>query len=112
MNGLEQIFTEMLNNIDDHRQTYSKPEWTNKLIVQTWIKANEHKLKNLFIPGVSQQRELLDDKKCDKLIHELDNYARNYDNYDYGLPTGVEDDDPQLKEMRLLVKNWVKANCG
>jgi len=54
MNELEQIFTEMLNNIDDHKQTYSKPEWTNKLIVQTWIKANEHKLKNLFISGVSK----------------------------------------------------------
>ena len=53
MKELEQIFTEMLNNIEDHKQTYNKPEWTNEVIVQTWIKANEHKLKNLFISGVS-----------------------------------------------------------
>lgn len=42
----------MLNNIDDNKETYSKPEWTNKVIVQTWIKAHETQLKKLFISGV------------------------------------------------------------
>ena len=59
MNELEQIFTEMLNHIDDHKEAYNKPQWTNEAIVKTWIKTNESKLKNLFIPGVSQRSELL-----------------------------------------------------
>ena len=53
MNELEQIFTEMLNHIDDHKEAYNKPQWTNQAIVKTWIKTNESKLKNLFISGVS-----------------------------------------------------------
>ena len=53
MNELEQIFTEMLNHIDDHKEAYNKPQWTNEAIVKTWIKTNESKLKNLFISGVS-----------------------------------------------------------
>ncbi len=52
MNELEQIFTEMLNHIDDHKEAYDKPQWTNEAIVKTWIKTNESKLKNLFISGV------------------------------------------------------------
>ncbi len=52
MNELEQIFTEMLNHIDDHKESYNKPQWTNEAIVKTWIKTNENKLKNLLISGV------------------------------------------------------------
>jgi len=59
MNELEQIFTEMLNHVDDHKEAYNKPQWTNEAIVKTWIKTNESKLKNLFISGVSQRSELL-----------------------------------------------------
>jgi len=51
--GLEEIFTEMLNHIDNHKEAYKKPQWTNESIVKNWIKKNEHKLKNLFIPIVS-----------------------------------------------------------
>lgn len=86
-----------------------KTYWEETEAIKTYL---ESRFKALGLYDVSQCNELLADEKCDKLIHELDNYARNYDNYDYGLPTGVEDDDPQLKEMRLLVKNWFKANCG
>lgn len=68
--------------------------------------------KQLALCVVSQRSELLADEKCNDLIHELDNYARNYDNYDYGLPTGIDDDNTELKEMRLLVNNWFKANCS
>lgn len=53
MKELQQIFTEMLNHIDSHKEAYDKPQWTNEAIVKTWIKTNEHKLKNLFIPKVS-----------------------------------------------------------
>lgn len=53
MNELEQIFTEMLNHIDEHKEAYNKPQWTNEAIVKTWIKTNEIKLKNLFISGVT-----------------------------------------------------------
>lgn len=49
----------MLNHIDDHKEAYDKPQWTNEAIVKTWIKTNESKLKNLFISGVSHRRELL-----------------------------------------------------
>jgi len=59
MNELEQIFTEMLNHVDDHKEAYNKPQWTNEAIVKTWIKTNESKLKNLFISGASQRSELL-----------------------------------------------------
>ncbi len=48
MEKLQQIFTEMLNHIDDHKEAYNKSQWTNEAIVKTWIKTNEHKLKKLF----------------------------------------------------------------
>ena len=49
MNELENIFIEMLNHIDDHKESYNKNEWTNEAIVKTWIRANDHRLKKLFI---------------------------------------------------------------
>ena len=68
MNELEQIFTEMLNNIDDCKQVYNKPEWDNRKIVQTWIKAHETQLKKLFISGVSNCKT---EPKLGKLETEL-----------------------------------------
>lgn len=61
MKELQQIFTEMLNHIDEHKEAYNKPQWTNEAIVKTWIKTNEHKLKNLFIPIVSENKPMDDD---------------------------------------------------
>jgi hypothetical protein len=52
MNELKQIFTDMLNHIDNHKQAYNLPEWTNERIVNAHIKTHETKLKKLFISGV------------------------------------------------------------
>lgn len=65
MNELKQIFTNMLNHIDNHKQSYSSPEWTNERIVNAYIKTHEAKLKKLFIPSVSQQRKTLEEFKKD-----------------------------------------------
>lgn len=66
MNELEHIFIEMLNHIDDHKEAYNKPQWTNEAIVKTWIKTNESKLKNLFISSVVN---------CVYVVTERDNYG-------------------------------------
>jgi hypothetical protein len=52
MKGLEQIFTEMLNHIDKHKQAYNKPQWTNEAIVKSWVNTKKPDLKKLFISGV------------------------------------------------------------
>ena len=90
MNELEQIFTEMLNHIDDHKEAYNKPQWTNEAIVKTWVKTNESKLKNLFISGVSQQRELLE------LLTEIANSDTIYSN----------------TRHKLIAKKLLSSNCG
>jgi hypothetical protein len=60
MEKLIEIFTEMLNHIDNHNYAYKKPQWTNRQIVETWVKTNESKLKNIGdMASVSNQRELL-----------------------------------------------------
>ena len=66
----------------------------------------------LSIAIVSHQRELLADEKCDKLLQDLDEYARNYDGYEYGLPINFTDDTGELDEQRFLIKEWFKANCS
>ena len=54
MKGLEKIFTEMLNHIDDHKEAYNNDkQWTNQAIVKTWINNSESELKKLGICGVS-----------------------------------------------------------
>ncbi len=81
MNELEQIFTEMLNHIDDHKEAYDKPQWTNEAIVKTWIKTNESKLKILGIGGVvksftaKQVADMLfkDFSTVEQAIHYFDN---------------------------------------
>ena len=40
--------------------------------------------------NISDVISRLSDDKIDNIIHELDEYARNYDNYEYGLPTHGE----------------------
>jgi len=52
MKELKQIITEMLNHIDNHKQAYNLPEWTNERIANAQIKTHETKLKKLFISGV------------------------------------------------------------
>jgi len=43
----------------------------------------------------------LSDDIIDSIIIELDNYARNFDSYDYGLPTHT---NSHIEEMRNIVK--------
>lgn len=47
MEILIEIFTEMLNHIDNHQYAYKNPQWTNRQIVEAWVKTNEAKLKNI-----------------------------------------------------------------
>jgi len=55
MEELEKIFIEMLDHIDNHKESYNKPQWTNEAIVKTWLKANEHKLKLLGIADIVRE---------------------------------------------------------
>lgn len=48
MNELKQIFTDMLNHIDDHKEAYNKPQWTNEAIVNSWVKTNKIKLNKII----------------------------------------------------------------
>lgn len=89
MEELQQIFTEMLNHIDKHKEAYDKPQWTNEAIVKTWIKTNQHKLKNLFIPIVSQRSELLA-------------FAKKMQDIGFN----------EMDDAEKVVDIYIKANCG
>jgi hypothetical protein len=65
MNGLDEVFIEMLNHIDNHEEGYKG--WSNEDIVKTWIVAQDHKIKNLFISNVSKSSE-----KIEKLEGEIE----------------------------------------
>ena len=81
MEKLIEIFTEMLNHIDNHNYAYKKPQWTNRQIVETWVKTNESKLKNIGdIASVSKiPNGVLAKNKCEEIMQELDNLVVNKD---------------------------------
>jgi hypothetical protein len=47
----------------------------------------------------------LSDDKIDNIIYELDEYARNYDSYQYGLPIHGE----HIENMRIFVKQFLNG---
>ena len=59
MEELKGLIEELLNHIDNHKEAYNKPEWTNKNIVNAWFRSYDHKFKNLGLFSVNQQSELL-----------------------------------------------------
>ncbi len=65
-----------LKQIAENRYEQS---WQPELQKAAFIDGAEALFKLLRISDVSQQRELLADEKCDKLLQDLDEYARNYD---------------------------------
>jgi len=67
MEELEKIFIEMLDHIDDHKESYNKPQWTNEAIVKTWLKVNEHKLKLLGIDDVLESACICDEMRRQKV---------------------------------------------
>lgn len=59
MEELEKIFTEMLNHIDKHKESYNKPQWDNKSIVKAWVKSHDSRLKEAIT------KKVIDDfKRC------------------------------------------------
>ena len=48
-----------------------------------------------------------DVKQIDDLLSQLDEFAREYDSYDYGLPIHFKDTDNKLNDLRLIIKNWL-----
>ena len=59
MEELKGLIEELLNHIDNHKEAYNKPEWTNKNIVNAWFRSYDHKFKNLGLFSVSKRSELL-----------------------------------------------------
>lgn len=47
----------------------------------------------------------LSDEHIDSIIYKLDEYARNYNGYEYGLPTY----DEHIENMRILVKQFLNG---
>ena len=47
----------------------------------------------------------LSDEQIDSIIYNLDEYARDYDGYEYGLPTHGE----HIENMRILVKQFLNG---
>ena len=47
----------------------------------------------------------LSDGQIDSIIYTLDEYARDYDGYEYGLPTHSE----HIDNMRILVKQFLNS---
>jgi len=61
MEELKGLIEELLNHVDDHKEAYNKPDWTNKNIVNAWFRSHDYKFKNLGLFSVSNRRELLID---------------------------------------------------
>ena len=57
---------------------------------------NEEKGNGVLADVISR----LSDEQIDIIINNLDKYARDYDGYEYGLPTHGE----HIENMRILVK--------
>ena len=55
MEELKGLIEELLNHIDDHKEAYNKPEWTNKNIVNAWFRSYDYKFKNLGLFSVSKR---------------------------------------------------------
>lgn len=51
INELTEIFTDMLNHIDFHKEGYNKNKWTNEDIVKTWIRSNKFRIEKIFNPN-------------------------------------------------------------
>jgi len=65
----------------------------------------EIELRKVFNAGVKSAQNKntsLSDDKIDNIIDKLDDYARNYNHYEYGLPT------QNLEEMRVLIRELLK----
>ena len=62
----------------------------------------EDKDKVLHIGSVISR---LSDEKLDNIIYELDEYARDYNGYEYGLPTHGE----HIEKMRHIVKVFLNG---
>lgn len=58
--------------------------------------SNEEKGNGVLADVISR----LSDEKIDNIIYELDEYARDYDGYEYGLPTHGE----HIEKMRHIVR--------
>ena len=74
MEELKKIFTDMLDHIDNHKDAYKNPEWTNERIVDVWIKTNEAKLKSNVIHDVSIHDVSIRDYDPDFEEVECDSY--------------------------------------
>lgn len=69
----------------------------NNFIKDDFEELAERIVKLLTIPDISVS-------DCDELLNALDEYARDYDSYDYGLPIGFVDSDDEMNEQREIVK--------
>ena len=63
--------------------------------------SNEEKGNGVLADAIS----CLSDEQIDSIIYKLDEYAMNYDGYEYGLPTHGE----YIKNMRILVKKFLNS---
>ena len=80
-------FTKKINKITEAIKILNEKDDTN----------NESKALNMHIVNVSD---------FDELLTSLNNYAKSYDPYEYGLPIGFVDSDVELNEQREIVKQW------
>lgn len=63
--------------------------------------SNEEKGNGVLADVISR----LSDEHIDSIIYNLDEYARDYDGYEYGLPTHGE----HIENMRVLVKQFLNG---
>ncbi len=63
--------------------------------------SNEEKGNGVLADVISR----LSDEQIDSIINNLDEYARDYDGYEYGLPTHGE----HIENMRILVKQVLNS---
>lgn len=49
MEILQKVFTDMLNHIDTHKESYSTGQWTNDNIVKTWIINYKQELEKIHV---------------------------------------------------------------
>lgn len=63
--------------------------------------SNEEKGNGVLADVIS----CLSDEQIDSIIYNLDEYARDYNGYEYGLPIYAE----HIENMRILVKQFLNS---
>ena len=87
MEELKGLIEELLNHIDKHKESYDKPEWTNKNIVNAWFRSYDHKFKSLGLFS----KQCVNEENIYRMLHEFRNWNKDWDTFMTKKPDSADD---------------------